>query len=100
MDMDAVMFAYLYLVPHFSRILAELKHPNVVAYHESFFDENEEYLCIIQVFVHNSVIDLMYIEWSRTIYWLVSDVCSHQKYFKTSCPVGAINNCQHLYLWI
>ena len=31
------------------RILSTLKHPQIVAYHESFFDEQEEHLCIIQV---------------------------------------------------
>ena len=31
------------------RILAELKHPNIVAYHDSFFDEASEHLCILQV---------------------------------------------------
>jgi len=31
------------------RILATLRHPNVVAYHDSFFDEHEERLFIVQV---------------------------------------------------
>lgn len=30
------------------RILAQLKHPHIVAFHESFFDEDYEFLNIIQ----------------------------------------------------
>ena len=29
--------------------MADLKHPHIVTYHESFFDENQKHLCIIQV---------------------------------------------------
>ena len=29
--------------------MAALKHPHIVAYHYSFFDENEKHLCIILV---------------------------------------------------
>jgi serine/threonine protein kinase len=32
------------------RILSGLKHPHIVMYHESFFDEDEVHLCIIQVY--------------------------------------------------
>ena len=32
-----------------SRILSQLKHPNIVTYHDSFFDEDDEYLYIVQV---------------------------------------------------
>jgi len=34
---------------HCCRILATLRHPNIVAYYESFFDEREEQLFIVQV---------------------------------------------------
>jgi len=33
----------------FCRILASLKHPHIVAFHESFFDAAEKVLFIIQV---------------------------------------------------
>jgi len=29
--------------------MASLKHPHIVAFHESFFDDAEKVLCIIQV---------------------------------------------------
>ncbi len=40
-----------------SNILSELKHPNIVAFHESFFDENDEHLCIIQDYCDGGTLD-------------------------------------------
>ncbi|CAH1787541.1 unnamed protein product, partial [Owenia fusiformis] len=40
-----------------ANILSNLKHPNIVAYHESFFDEDEEYLCIIQDYCDGGTLD-------------------------------------------
>ena len=41
----------------FFRIMAELKHPHIVKYHESFFDPEEKFLCIVVV---SKIIKLFY----------------------------------------
>ena len=39
------------------RILAKLKHPHIVSYLESFFDEEDEYLSIIQDYCDGGTLD-------------------------------------------
>ncbi|XP_013380114.1 serine/threonine-protein kinase Nek6 isoform X1 [Lingula anatina] len=40
-----------------ANILAELKHPHIVSYHDSFFDEKEEYLYIVQDYCDGGTLD-------------------------------------------
>lgn len=38
-------------------ILSKLKHPHIVAYHDSFFDEDQRYLCIVQDYCDGGTLD-------------------------------------------
>ena len=48
--MNATVLLVLFMLVFLFSILAQLKHPNIVAYHDSYFDDTEEFLYIIQVF--------------------------------------------------
>ncbi|KAK2141644.1 hypothetical protein LSH36_1062g00012 [Paralvinella palmiformis] len=48
-----------------AKILAGLKHPNIVAYHDSFFDELDENLCIIQDYCDGGTLDEVISEAAR-----------------------------------